>query len=71
MQTECVTVEASLQRTITAVSVAKKNDLLKLCRSGIIKKQHHQFYEKLRTGADNRDCLPEPDYVDDVDEEHF
>jgi len=50
--------------------VAKKNDLLKLCRSGIIKKQYRQFYEELHTGADIRDCLPEPDYIEDVDE-HF
>ena len=47
------------------VSVAKKADLLKLCKSGIIKTQFHSFYESLLTADTVRDCLPEPDCTED------
>lgn len=31
------------------MSVQKKNDLIKLCNDGVIPKDHHGFYESLKT----------------------
>nr|KAG5701344.1 hypothetical protein BaRGS_006118 [Batillaria attramentaria] len=50
------------------VSEAKKQDLLSLCRSGVIPEDHHPFYENLPTASSKVDRLEEPD-VEDVIEE--
>ena len=47
------------------VSVAKKADLLKLCKAGVIKTQFHSFYENLQTAVTVPDCLPEPDCTEE------
>jgi len=49
------------------VSAAKKADLMKLCKAGTIQRQFHDFYEQLPVSDDVRDCLPEPDYTEDVE----
>lgn len=33
---------------LLGVNVKKKNDLLKLCKDGVIPKDHHGFYENLK-----------------------
>lgn len=43
------------------ISVPKKNDLLSLCRNGIIPENFHQYYEDLLTDAKTNDRLPMPD----------
>lgn len=43
------------------ISFSKKNDLLSLCRNGIIPVSFHQYYEGLPTGAKTNDRLPMPD----------
>ena len=50
------------------ISKAKKTDLLSLCKSGAISKRFHAFYEQLPTADDIRDCLPEPDFTENVDD---
>jgi len=47
------------------VSVAKKNDLLSLCRSGIIPEDCHAYYNALVTDKTKKDLLPS----DEEDEE--
>lgn len=44
-----------------SISVAKKNDLVKLCSSQVIPRQHHQFYMTLPTSDSVNDRLPQPD----------
>lgn len=48
------------------ISVAKKNDLLKLCKTGAIPHKFHAFYNELATAEIVADRLPEPDIT-----EHF
>lgn len=50
------------------ISVAKKKDLLSLCKSEAIPHQFHSFYENLLADTKTRDCLPEPDEEEDEDE---
>ena len=47
------------------VSAAKF--LTKLCKAGTIQRQFHDFYEQLPVSDVVRDCLPEPDYTEDVE----
>ena len=48
------------------VSVSKKNDLLRLCTTGVIKTQFHQFYTDLPSSCSITDRLPEPDCSEQV-----
>ncbi|KAK3090584.1 hypothetical protein FSP39_012887 [Pinctada imbricata] len=43
------------------VSQAKKDDLVSMCKSGIIPLAHHAYYEELSTGKGVKGRLPEPD----------
>lgn len=55
--------EASLKAAYTArlpISSAKKKDLLKLLKDGVIPKEYTQFYTDLPTSDDVRDTLPMP-----------
>lgn len=38
------------------ISAAKKNDLLALCKSGVIPKEHHEFFKRLPSSKKNTDC---------------
>ena len=44
-----------------AISKAKKEDLLSLCRSGIIPEEYHPYYTSLPVSSVVRDRLPLPD----------
>ena len=44
-----------------SISSAKKQDLLKLCRSGVIPTKYYNFYDSLKTASTIVDRLPEPD----------
>ena len=46
------------------ISVAKKKDLLDLCKSGIIKAQFHNYYNNLVTSKESVDRLAEPDQLE-------
>ena len=50
---------------LVLVSEAKKSDLVSMCRSGVILRAYHSYYEGLAVGKGMKDRLPEPD----VDEE--
>lgn len=50
------------------ITKAKKNDLLKLCRQGVIPNELHSWYESLQV-VDVSDPLPEPDLDDDSEED--
>lgn len=47
------------------VSVAKMNDLLSLCATGIIPRAYHEYYENLTTSATVKDQLLESDVEDE------
>ena len=47
------------------IPTAKKQDLMSLCRSGIIPVEHHAFYENLSSSPATKDKLPEPDIMDE------
>ena len=49
------------------ISTAKKNDLISLCKSNIIRQEHHMFYENLPS-AQQDDRLDCPD-VDESESE--
>lgn len=51
------------------ISQAKHNDLVKLCRSGIIPVELHAWYENLPTAAGVHDCTHEPAVDDSASEE--
>ena len=44
-----------------AVSLAKKKDLLNLCKSRVIPAEYHEFYKGLPANAKITDTLPDPD----------
>jgi len=46
------------------VSIEKKNDLLSLCKSGVIPEQHHHYFETLKTDQKTRNRLPMPDILE-------
>ena len=52
-----------------SISKAKKNDLMALCRQGIIPRMFHAEYSALRCEGDVRDCLDEPDEEEASDSE--
>lgn len=43
------------------ISVAKKNDLISLCKSGVIPEDYHTFYENIPSASKTNDHLPLPD----------
>ena len=47
------------------ISVAKKSDLLDLCKSLVIPKQYWKFYEMLPTNVKVKDRLTCPDILED------
>lgn len=49
-----------------AISAAKKNDMLNLCRTGVIPAEYHHYYQSLKTSATVTDRLPEPDQSEDI-----
>lgn len=51
-------------KTKLPVSKAKKDDLLSLCRSGVIPEEHRAFYRALPTATVKQDHLEEPDFHD-------
>ena len=42
------------------ISKNKKNDLLSLCKSGLIPQEFHSFYEQLPCTENKSDCIPMP-----------
>jgi hypothetical protein len=56
---------ASLYKTKLQISMAKKADLLSLCKSGIIPPMYHAYYENLPAGKSVKDILPEPDVTEE------
>ena len=49
------------------ISAAKKKDLLNLCKSGVIPSEFHIFYKSLPSQQSVRDRLPEPDILENSD----
>ena len=45
--------------------MAKKADLLSLCKSGVIPPMYHAYYENLPAGKSVKDILPEPDVTEE------
>lgn len=43
------------------ISEAKKNDLISLCNTGIIREEYHHYYKNLPCVKDKIDNLPDPD----------
>jgi hypothetical protein len=57
-----------LQRKYKAkqsISLARKNDLLSLCKSCVIPVEYHDFYKELQANAKVNDTLPSPDAEED------
>lgn len=50
------------------ITTAKKADLLKLCKSGVIPEDFHHYYKSLPTSKDAKDLVPEP-AAEDTDQE--
>jgi len=48
-----------------AISLAKKKDLLSLCKSRVIPVEYHYFYKGLPANAKVNDTLPSPDAEED------
>lgn len=51
------------------IAAAKYKDLQKMCADLTIPKEHHQFYKNLKSNANVRDCLQEPD-AEESDEDY-
>ena len=49
------------------LSVAKKNDLLDLCKGLVIPEEHWGYYEDLPTSKNVKDRLPCTDIVEDIE----
>lgn len=47
------------------ISKEKKKDLVSLCESGIIPLEYREFYNNLPTAGKVRDCLPQPDCLEE------
>ena len=47
------------------ISAAKKNDLMQMCRTGVIPPEFHDFYETLPSNSSAPDKLGEPDTIED------
>jgi hypothetical protein len=56
---------ASLYKTKLQIYMAKKADLLSLCKSGVIPPMYHAYYENLPVGKSVKDTLPEPDVTEE------
>jgi hypothetical protein len=57
-----------LQRKYKAkqsISLARKKDLLSLCKSCVIPVEYHDFYKELPANAKVNDTLPSPDAEED------
>ena len=48
-----------------AIYIAKKEDLLSLCKSNVISSDYWSFYENITEEYTKRDCLPESDVNED------
>ena len=64
-QTDCGRVLTHPYKEKLPISKAKKNDIMTLCKDGIIPVHYHAFYEGLSTSATQRDCLASPDMSED------
>ena len=43
-------------RSRLSITLAKKNDLLALCKSGVVPKEHHHFFKNLPSSKKDTDC---------------
>jgi hypothetical protein len=57
-----------LFREPPTISTAKYFDLMSLCDDGIILRDYQSFYKNLAHAKSQRDCLPEPDIDEHVNE---
>ena len=64
---EDVTPKQAYKKTLP-ISKAKKVDLLKLCKSIVIPKEVHAWYENLPTSETAKDLTPEPAEEDSEDD---
>jgi len=43
-------------RSRLPITLTKKNDLLALCKSGVVPKEHHYFFQNLPSSKKDADC---------------
>lgn len=63
-----LSLKSDLQSLYTAklpIAAAKIKDLLSLCSDGTIPTEYHQYYKDIHSEKTARDCLPEPDTVEE------
>lgn len=58
----------SLYTQQVPISPAKKEDLLKLCTTGVIPAHNHHYYINLPTSDNTTDCLPDVDVLEEHDD---
>jgi len=58
-------VERGYNKAKQAISLAKKKDLLSLCKSRVIPVEYHDFYKGLPANAMVNDTLPSPNAEED------
>ena len=47
------------------IASAKKQDLVSLCKSGIIPSEFHHYFQSISDSKKLRDCLPDPDILEE------
>ena len=47
------------------ISLAKRHDLISLCKDGIIPSEFHHYYQSITDSKTLRDCLPDLDILEE------